>query len=178
MAFNASDHMRKLKGQDYLEVKWRLVWLRDEHRDWEIDTECQERDEEHAIFRAVIRDGEGRQIASAHGSETKRDFGDFFEKAETKAVGRALAYAGYGTQYVGEELDVLIELCDRIVVLCGGRVSGIVKQVELLARYYTGDKLGQLLAYNNVSRLEDLPMAKASELIAAITKITERRSAQ
>ena len=28
--------------------------------------------------------------------------------------------------YVGEDLDVLLELCDRILVLCGGRVSGIV----------------------------------------------------
>ena len=28
--------------------------------------------------------------------------------------------------YVGEDLDVLLELADRIVVLCGGRVSGIV----------------------------------------------------
>ena len=29
--------------------------------------------------------------------------------------------------YVGEDLDVLLELCDRILVLCGGRVSGIVE---------------------------------------------------
>lgn len=181
MAFIAGDHMRKLKGQDYLEVKWRLVWLRDEHRDWEIDTECQERDEEHAVFRAVIRDGEGRQIASAHGSETKRDFGDYYEKAETKAVGRALAYAGYGTQYVGEELDEGERIVDSPVernAPAEAPKTASPKQVEILARYYTGDKLAQLLAYNNVSRLEDLPMAKASELIAAITKITERRSAQ
>ena len=27
---------------------------------------------------------------------------------------------------VGEDLDVLLELCDRILVLCGGRLSGIV----------------------------------------------------
>lgn len=33
---------------------------------------------------------------------------------------------GVAVIYVGEDLDVLIELCDRIVVLCGGRVSGIV----------------------------------------------------
>lgn len=28
--------------------------------------------------------------------------------------------------YVGEDLDVLLELSDRILVLCGGKVSGIV----------------------------------------------------
>ena len=42
---------------------------------------------------------------------------------------------------VGEDLDVLLELCDRILVLCGGRVSGIVdgrtatkEQVGLMIR--------------------------------------------
>ena len=34
--------------------------------------------------------------------------------------------AGVAVIYVGEDLDVLIELCDRILVLCGGQVSGIV----------------------------------------------------
>ena len=28
--------------------------------------------------------------------------------------------------FVGEDLDVLLELSDRILVLCGGEVSGIV----------------------------------------------------
>ena len=34
--------------------------------------------------------------------------------------------AGVAVIYVGEDLDVLMELADRIVVLCGGKVSGIV----------------------------------------------------
>ena len=38
---------------------------------------------------------------------------------EQKAKGAAVIY-------VGEDLDVLLELCDRIVVLCAGQVSGIV----------------------------------------------------
>ena len=33
---------------------------------------------------------------------------------------------GVAVLYVGEDLDVLIDLCDRILVLCGGKVSGIV----------------------------------------------------
>ena len=32
---------------------------------------------------------------------------------------------GVAVIYVGEDLDVLVELCDRILVLCGGRVSGV-----------------------------------------------------
>ena len=34
---------------------------------------------------------------------------------------------GVAVIYVGEDLDVLLELSDRILVLCGGKVSGIVE---------------------------------------------------
>lgn len=33
---------------------------------------------------------------------------------------------GVAVLYVGEDLDVLLELADRILVLCGGKVSGII----------------------------------------------------
>ena len=33
---------------------------------------------------------------------------------------------GVAVIFVGEDLDVLVELSDRIMVLCGGEVSGIV----------------------------------------------------
>lgn len=33
---------------------------------------------------------------------------------------------GVAVIYVGEDLDVLLELCDRILVLCGGKVSGVL----------------------------------------------------
>ena len=33
---------------------------------------------------------------------------------------------GVGVLYVGEDLDVLIDLCDRILVLCAGQITGIV----------------------------------------------------
>ena len=51
---------------------------------------------------------------------------------------------------VGEDLDVLLELCDRILVLCGGQVSGIVdgptatkEQVGLLMTHVGGGKEGE-----------------------------------
>ena len=47
---------------------------------------------------------------------------------------------GAAVLYVGEELDVLLQLCDRILVLCGGKVSGIVD-----ARTTTKDQIGLLM---------------------------------
>lgn len=103
--FNPNEHMMKLKGKDYLQVAWRLVWFREDQPTWSINTAIVEHDEEHAIFKAVISDDTGAVKSTGHGSESKRDFGDFLEKAETKAVGRALAMLGYGTQFAADELD-------------------------------------------------------------------------
>ncbi len=47
---------------------------------------------------------------------------------------------GVAVIYVGEDLDVLLELCDRILVLCGGRVNGIVD-----ARTATKEEIGLLM---------------------------------
>lgn len=41
-------------------------------------------------------------MATGTKMETRGDFGDFVEKAETGAIGRALAMCGYGTQFAPE----------------------------------------------------------------------------
>lgn len=106
--FNPSEHMMTLKGKDYLQVAWRLVWLRDGENGkplYGISTEMLEHGEGWAVFKATITNEEGRILSTGHGSESKRDFGDYLEKAETKAVGRALAMLGFGTQFAADELD-------------------------------------------------------------------------
>ena len=47
---------------------------------------------------------------------------------------------GVAVIYVGEDLDVLLDLCDRILVLCGGKVNGIVD-----ARTTTKEEVGLLM---------------------------------
>lgn len=44
------------------------------------------------------------------------------------------------------------------------------KQVELLAKYYTGENLTKLLAACGVQAIEEIPMSKASELIGKLKK--------
>lgn len=46
------------------------------------------------------------------------------------------------------------------------------KQVEILANNYTGDNLAKLLEVNGITKLEDIPMTKASEII---TKLYDKR---
>jgi len=93
-----------LKGKDYLLVAYRLVWFREEHPDWSISSEFVTLAQSHAIAKATIQDKDGRVLATAHKREDSSHFGDFMEKAETGAIGRALAYCGYGTQFCGDDL--------------------------------------------------------------------------
>lgn len=99
-----------LKGKEYLEVKWRLVWFREERPDWSIETGFADLQETHALAKATIKDQSGRVIATGHKREDRGHFPDFAEKAETGAIGRALALCGYGTQFSPE-----IEEGERIV---------------------------------------------------------------
>ena len=49
---------------------------------------------------------------------------------------------GVAVIYVGEDLDVLLELCDRILVLCAGKVSGIVD-----GRMTTKEEVGLMMTH-------------------------------
>ena len=51
---------------------------------------------------------------------------------------------GVAVVYVGEDLDVLLELSDRILVLCGGQVAGVVD-----ARTTTKEEIGLMMTQFN-----------------------------
>src|SRR5579859_1606389 len=131
MGFNPNDHVIQIKNRqgaaDYLPVQWRLVWFREQCPNGTIETEEMEVDldreseEEgyawnnetrrsekvvkhgrgYARFKATVTDGKGGK-ATGTKSETAASFPDFIEKAETGAIGRALAALGYGTQFAPE----------------------------------------------------------------------------
>lgn len=128
MTFNPAEHMLTLKdGKQYLPCQFRLVWFREQNPNGSIETEevvvdldrevTVERDvwdkqarqyrtlkktaRGYARFKATVTDGKGGK-ATATGSECAADFSEYIEKAETKAVGRALAMLGFGTQFAPE----------------------------------------------------------------------------
>jgi hypothetical protein len=94
------------RHDDYLEVKWRLVWFREQYPHGTIWTESilLDWDKGVSIYKASVTDGEGG-MATGTGTETRQGFADFVEKSETRAIGRALAALGIGTQFVGEDLS-------------------------------------------------------------------------
>lgn len=97
----------------YLQVAHRLVWFREERPDWGISTELLEHDRESkmAIVKATITNENGIVMAQGTKVEHAAHFSDYLEKAETGAIGRALAMCGYGTQFA-PELDEGDRLAD------------------------------------------------------------------
>ena len=114
----------------YLETKYRLVWLREQHPDAQITTEILQLDLDREVSAEVsewddnlrksvkvTKHGKGLVIMKATvklangaiGTGTKVEnaaaFGDFLEKAESGAIGRALASLGYGTQFCEGESE-------------------------------------------------------------------------
>lgn len=106
MSFDPSKYLIKIKGKDYLETKWRIVWFNDVHPKGSITTELLEI-APIAVFKCSVYDSDGVLLATGHGSATPKPnsvyAGRELEKAETAAIGRALAHAGFGTQFAEDD---------------------------------------------------------------------------
>lgn len=133
MTYDPQKHLIELKSkngpQKYLPVQARLVWFRElcphgtidiEEVAVDLDREVEaeafvwnpekrrsekviKRGKGYARYRATVTDGQGGRAMGTK-SENGANFPDFIEKAETGAIGRALAALGYGTQFTGDEL--------------------------------------------------------------------------
>jgi len=102
--FDPKSKISNLRGKEYLEVKWRLVWFRDDRKDGTILTEVISTTP--LMVKATVMDGT-KVLATGYGSAQVKQgavwAGREIEKAETAAIGRALAHAGYGTQFTDED---------------------------------------------------------------------------
>jgi len=99
----------KLKNKDYLMGAYRLVWLNEEYTNFSITTDFIVLTDEQTVAKStvILYDNEGKPIKSATATkrETKRDFPDHTEKAESSSIFRALAMLGMGTQHCVVEFD-------------------------------------------------------------------------
>lgn len=98
-----------LKGKAYLQVAHRLIWFNEDNTNFNISTEFLQITDEQTVAKTTVtvKDKDGNIIKSAQATkrETKKDFSDHTEKAETGSLGRALAQLGYGTQFALADLD-------------------------------------------------------------------------
>ena len=143
--FNPGEHLQRIQGKEYLPVRWRLVWFHQAtgSRAGYITVELEhDRQAGFAKFFTVAWDGSEEtwrhiklngveidvcgRVATGEGSETQTDFFDYYEKAATKSLGRALAGLSFGTQFAPEldekhrVVDTPLERSER-----SGRPAGL-----------------------------------------------------
>lgn len=111
--------LMSLKGKDYLLAADRILWFREENPQGILKSTMIEHQgegmDEYCIFQAEVYINTDRgpmMVATAHKRESRKDFPDFVEKAQTSAYARALSLAGYGTQFTGDEMDEGNRLAD------------------------------------------------------------------
>jgi len=101
----------KISGQNYLKAQGRVTMWKNDHPDWTLETDAVSISPEFAVFKASIKNAEGRVVSTGHGMCTPqlatKVSGRFVEKAETAAIARALALAGYGTDDTLDDSDYL-----------------------------------------------------------------------
>lgn len=90
------------------------------------------------------------------------------DKAGYKAYTGALKYYLANTFMVATGDDVEKESPSNFKMNTVVEKKATPNQIKELAKVYTGDNLKKLLEVNKIERLEDIPMTKASELIAKI----------
>ena len=194
--FNPREHLIQLKSRegskDYLPVQWRLVWFREQCPQGTIETEIvhldldKETEEETfawnsekrrsekvvktargiAIVRAVVRDGKGG-VATGTKMEKAASFPDWLEKAETGAIGRALAALGYGTQFA-PELDEAHRIVDAPVAANGNGSNNANGSMAAVRANGNGSANG-----NAAPRDENAEASVTEQQVASIRKLCQ-----
>lgn len=119
-------------GKYYLPAAYRIVWFRDECPDWGVSTSLIEGGHEagFATVQAIVYNPDGRIIASGLKTESRQDFpAGWVEKAETGAIARALAVAGFGTQFTPDLDDDGAHVADSPQIMSGNSHSAVTRDV-------------------------------------------------
>ena len=180
---NESIRTTDIKGKDYAEVNQRIKAFRQVYPTGRITTSMLDNANGICIFYAQVGyyadNGEFKELGTGTARE-KQDSSfinktSYIENCETSAVGRALGMAGFGidTSVASyEEVQNAINNQDKDEPQSEAKATP--KQIEVLKKVYTGDNLVKLLKANNITAIEDLPMAKASEIISKLKKKEEK----
>lgn len=205
--FNPNEHLRQFERRqkqldgsyatvtiDYLDVKWRIVWFREEHPEGTINTELLSTPGvSPAVVRATVTLANGVS-ATGLGQCDEESWGDWLEKAETRSIGRALALLGYGTQFC-EEFDEIISDSpvesrrQRPASQSSGRSGSSSSEtpmtpnqrgfIDALARDsgMDADQLDALAQEKFQRSFSELLKFQASEMIETLQSMKEERSA-
>jgi len=157
--------MKVQGGADYAQVHDRIKEFRTDCPNGSIETKPEMLDDGQMVFQAtVIKDLSDESSARATGSSYGKSTGTkSFEKNETIAVGRALAFLGYGADGAiasSEEMEDFYKYKNEKREEVISNVQKI-KTLDELKTYYLS--LGSLMADKEVIKIKDEVKSKLNE---------------
>lgn len=164
------------KVGDYVEVNQRIKAFRQVYPTGTISTDIVSLENGVVMMKTTVLDDNGKTLATglAYEKESSSFINktSFIENCETSAIGRALGFCGFGVDSSvasAEEVEnAIINQGKQVNQGSQGRSErkASPKQIEILKKIYKGDNLDKLLKFNKISKIEDISLQKASELIS------------
>ena len=175
-AANAAIRTTDIKGKEYAEVNQRIKAFRMVYPEGFIITEMLSNQNGVCVFKASVGyyDEKGEPVTVGVGTAYEKEGSTFINKTsyiencETSAVGRALGMAGFG-------IDTSVASYEEVQNAIANQTTerpATENQLEILRKQYTNENLARLLEANGLTRLEDMTMTRASEIIR---QLNERR---
>ena len=177
----------EVSKKEYAEVNQRIKAFRMVYPTGSIETEMLSNENGVCIFKAVAKAHiwekteetfEPIDIILGTGTAYEKEDSSFInqtsyiENCETSAVGRALGMAGFGNDIsIASYEEVKNAIVNQEKVNETPKTDerkATPKQIEFLLSKYEGENLEKLLKANNLTKIEDMPMSKASDLIARL----------
>lgn len=164
---NESIRTTDIKGKEYAEVNQRIKAFRMVYPNGSITTEIVSLENGVVTMKASVVNEEGVLIGSGFAQEKESSSfinkTSFIENCETSAVGRALGMCGFG-------IDTSVASYEEVQNAINNQEvpKATPNQIATLSKVYVGDNLTKLLEANKITKLEDLPKEKASELIGKL----------
>lgn len=116
-----------IKGKEYVEVNERVKYFVREYAGWSIETELLSNVDEMCVFKATIKDENGRVMTTGHAYEKESSSfinkTSYIENCETSAVGRALGFLGIG-------IDTSIASSDEVANAVKNQAAGSGGKVD------------------------------------------------
>lgn len=177
---NESIKTTDIKGKEYAEVNQRIKAFRMVYPMGAILTDMISNENGVCVFTATCGyyTEDGKLIVLGTGTAYEKESSSFINKTsyiencETSAVGRALGMCGFG-------IDTSVASAEEVQNAINNQDAepkATPKQIEALKKAYVGANLTKLLEANSITKIEDLSMAKASEIIGKLKKKAEEKA--
>lgn len=179
---NESIKTTSIQNKEYAEVNQRIKAFRQVYPTGTISTNMVSNENGVCIFQATCGYylDNGNFVILGNGTAYEKEGSTFINKTsyiencETSAVGRALGMCGFG-------IDTSVASAEEVQNAINNQgadepktdAKATPKQIEVLKKIYTGTLLTTLLEKNNITKIEDISLAKASELISKNKKKVE-----